>query len=622
MKRAIGLLAAFLMGMAVCMCLFYLLSGWTPVLESGAALPADITGRQYLIAGQEENGAYVFRFLCGEDAPELTMTISDATPFDLYFGGKHLHAYEEESPYSRNIVIALGKPQAGENEIRLMMKGQSKRGELLFGPSSVVKLLLGSGDAAIRAQMGYRQVYAMIVGVYLALIYSCVVLFVRRPQEKYLFAFVAVALAALCVMLVDDYAPLMISQRVYASIRSSLFICPVVFTAAIGFYLLQDALPVRLRRYMTLGRLTLATLCVVVVQYFSTYNMNFALRFLLLFFLGLLFCGAADKGIPGAYLLSMGYGLSEGARMFVYAVNTLQILPPGELMIYLRLTQAGYLMHLILCMALVLSRYAGKFTQAEQLVQTLDEQVALRTRQLEEANVQLRRAWDREHEVMTNVLHDLRTPIFHLQGYMDMLMDGGADDPQILSGMKERIRYVKSLAENLFLAAKLEERQISFHRHAVDLSDLCRYVTEAAALSAGKKDVRVEAEIAPDVSVTGDGFRIRQILENLTDNAVKYTPAGGCIRFTMRPEGDDRRIQVINTGEGIAPENLPRVFDRFYHGQTSGSSGLGLYIAKTLSDRMGAQLSVHSGGGETAFTLLLREQDTGGETEHEAGTAH
>lgn len=623
MKKAAGLLSAFLLGMGACMALFFFFSGRTPVLESGAQLPADMERRQYWIVGEQGGAAedFVFVFHAGEDAPELTITLSDAMQFTLYMGDSCLYEYREDSPYSRNIVVPLGKPKAGENTLRIRMDAQEKSGELLFGPSSVVKLLLGSSDAARRAEMGYRQIFALIVGVYLALIYSSLVLFIRRHQEKYLFAFVVVSFMALAVMLVDNYAPLMISQRVYASIRSSLFICPVVFTAAIGFYLLQDAVPKCLRGFVSLRNLTLATLCTVVIQFFSTYNMNFALRFILLFLLLLLFCRAAERGLPGAYLLSVGYGLCEGARMFVYAVNTLQIVHPGELMIYLRLTQVGYLLQLILCMALVLNRFADKFTQAEQLVHTLDDQVAMRTSQLKEANRQLKVAWDREHEVMTNVLHDLRTPIFHLQGYMDMLLDGGCEEPQILAGMQERIGYVRSLAENLFLAAKLEDRQISFHSHDVNLTAICRYVLDAAMIAAKGKGLEVAAALEEDAHVIGDGFRIRQILENLVDNAVKYTPEGGYVRLELCSEGKTRRLTVTNSGDGIAQEDLPHVFDRFYHGSASGSSGLGLYIAKTLVDCMGGRLEARSSNGVTAFTLTLAEKETE-ETQDETGIAH
>lgn len=605
MKKTVGLLATFMLGMGACMALFYLLSCHTPILYSGDRLPEDIVRKQYLLSGSQEGKTHVFRFTCDKNAPELTMTLSDAVPLSLYFDGVCVYNYDENSPYSRNIAVLLGKPKAGENEIRLVMATKDTDGELLFGPSSVVKLLLSTERAASRIGTLYRQVFTLIIGIYLALIYSSIVLYIRRPQEKYLFAFVVVSLASLLVMLVDNYAPLFISQRVYASIRSSLFICPVIYTAAIGFYLLQEALPLRLRRVMSLDKISVMTVCVVLIQYFSTYNFNFVVRFVLLFFLGLLFCRAAEQKINGVYLLCVGYGLSEGARMFVYAVNTLGVFPPGECMIYLRLTQIGYLLHLVLCMVLVLNRFADKFTQAEQLVYTLDEKVALRTSQLEEANRQLKIAWDREHEVMTHVLHDLRTPIFHLQGYMDMLMDGTAEDTRILEGMQERICYIRELAENLFLAAKLEDQQVSFHQHEVHMTVVCRYVVDAAHMSAKKKSISISTELQPEIYVMGDGFRIRQILENLMGNAIKYTPEGGRIALQLVQENELCRVRVVNNGEGIPPENLPHVFERFYHGHSSSSSGLGLYIAKTLSDRMGGCLEASSYPGETIFTLTL-----------------
>lgn len=607
MKRFFSVVAVYVAGMCACALLCLALNSLTPVLRDGDALPPDIYSRQALIdcTGMVGQKDCAFTFVATEDAPPLTLTVSDAGPFCLLFNGEVKHIHSEASPYSRNIPVHLGTPRVGENRVEIRMSGASRDGELLLGPSAVVKLLIGSQTAALQAEGRYAQIVALFVGVYVMLIFGCLALFVRRRQERYLFALVMVSLASMAVMLVDVYAPLFISQGVFASIRSSLFICPVIFTAAIGFYLMIDLIPERIRAFMTLGRLLLATAVIVVAQYFSRYNFNFALRAVLLALLIPLFYRAARRNVPGTLLLAAGYGLCDGARVFVYMINTLHMAPAGEWAIYLRITQLGYLGLLVPCMAIVLQRFADKFTQAERLNRTLDEQVDQRTAQLSEANARLKAAQEREREMMTHVLHDLRTPLFHLQGYVDMAADEQGWNPQLLDSMRERLQYVENLAENLFLTARLEGGRVSINRHMIDMTKICGDLASALEVAARDRGLTTSSSIAPRVRAAGDGFRVRQVLQNLLDNAVQYTPKGGWVRVQLEREGDSVRATVRNSAV-IPPQELPHVFERFFHGSASGSSGLGLYIAKTLASQMGAELSVESGNGETAFALVLR----------------
>lgn len=596
-------------GMLLCIgaCLF--LNARTSTMYCGQSLPSDIQTRQYLLEGfQKEPGpAYVFSFSAQASEPPLVLTITDASPFVLSWNGTKHYQYKAQDEYSRSLSIPLGSPNKGVNIIRVHMSvWGSGDGELLLGSSSVPKLLLGSAISASEASSYYRQVVTLSSGLYLMMIFSSLSLYLRRKQERYLLALIFVALASMTVMLIDSYAPIFhISQSQYASIRSPLFICPAVFTAAIGFYLFYDQLPDTVRPFLTVKNLLLATGIIMVFQYFLRYNLNFLLRIALMIPLLSLFSYSAKSQRPGALLLAAGCGIADGARLVVYLVNTLNVMPAGEMLIYLRITQLGYLAYLMLCMVVIFGRFADKFTEAETLVGTLDAKVYERTAQLQDAYRRLEQAQTREHEMMTNVLHDLRTPIFHIQGCLDMLKPKDASEQDVVNLMKERTEYLKNLAQNLFLAAKLEENSIAFHRHEINLSALCHFLVDNTRISAQAKGIALVKEIAAVQPVFSDGFRIRQVLENLLDNAVKYTPEGGRIVLTLREELDHISICISNTGQGISPNDLPRVFDRFYHGPTYGSSGLGLYIAKTLLECLNGTIEAYSADGITRFTVHI-----------------
>ncbi len=131
---------------------------------------------------------------------------------------------------------------------------------------------------------------------------------------------------------------------------------------------------------------------------------------------------------------------------------------------------------------------------------------------------------------------------------------------------------------------------------------------EAVLYESGKT---MRTDIAKGISVTADSGKITGVLYILLDNAGKYTPEGGNITVRLSAENEKAVLRVINTGEEIPADDLPRIFDRFYRSDASrstetGGSGLGLSIAKTIVEHSGGTISAQSGGGITTFTVMLR----------------
>lgn len=210
---------------------------------------------------------------------------------------------------------------------------------------------------------------------------------------------------------------------------------------------------------------------------------------------------------------------------------------------------------------------------------------------------------------VANVSHDLRTPIAIIRGHIDAQLHGsGSDelDPHASFLVIEReTQTLAKLIDDLFTLSRVEDGVLPVAHLPVPLQRLAAQTVESLrpyALKTGR--VSVNANVPGDVPpVLGDPTRITQILSNLLHNAVRHTPAGGVVMLTARPirNGTAVEVSVEDTGVGIAPEDLPRIFDRFYQGESireTGGTGLGLSIVKQLVEIQGGAVAAASTLGQ------------------------
>jgi len=212
------------------------------------------------------------------------------------------------------------------------------------------------------------------------------------------------------------------------------------------------------------------------------------------------------------------------------------------------------------------------------------------------------RAQDRlRRQLMADVAHELRTPLSILQGRIEGLIDGvyPRDDAR-MAGLLEETQHLSRLVEDLRTLANAEAGALDLRKELVDPSDLIRDV-------AGAFDRKIEVD-APDEMplIDVDPVRIREVLLNLLSNAVRHSEGTIFIHAEMQPKR--LIIRVTDTGSGIAPDDLPRIFDRFHKGRDSHGSGLGLAIARTLVVAHGGSIDVGStvGKGTTVTVSLPR----------------
>lgn len=219
-------------------------------------------------------------------------------------------------------------------------------------------------------------------------------------------------------------------------------------------------------------------------------------------------------------------------------------------------------------------------------------------------------------DFVANASHELRTPLTSIRGFVEALEDGAAADPptavRFLGKIHTHADRMGALVEDLLELSRLESGERPSVREPVDVAEVAEDVAASFAEMAARKGLTLEHRHRPAPTVTSDGDRLRRIIENLVENAIKYTPAGGSVRIESGArDGGAAQVTVSDDGPGIAPEHLPRIFERFYRvdkarSRELGGTGLGLSIVKHLAESIGASVGVSSDVGRgTRFTVLL-----------------
>jgi signal transduction histidine kinase len=239
----------------------------------------------------------------------------------------------------------------------------------------------------------------------------------------------------------------------------------------------------------------------------------------------------------------------------------------------------------------------------------------------------LARLEELRRQMVTDVAHELRTPLSNIRGYLEALQDGVVEpDEGVVDSIHEEAMLLNRMVDDLQELSLAEAGQLGLERRPVALADVVDRAIEAACPQAAAEDVALSVAVPQDLPLVDvDPQRIGQVLRNLFCNAMTHTPPGGEIVITARTEGRRVAVCVRDTGTGIAEEDLPHVFDRFYRADRSrsratGGAGLGLAIVKQLVEAHGGRIEVESAIGKgTQFTFTLPVADDLG---HEHGHWH
>jgi two-component system, OmpR family, phosphate regulon sensor histidine kinase PhoR len=221
---------------------------------------------------------------------------------------------------------------------------------------------------------------------------------------------------------------------------------------------------------------------------------------------------------------------------------------------------------------------------------------------------ELRRLERVRQDFVANVSHEFKTPLTAIQGFAETLLAGALDDPgnnrRFLEIIRNHAIRLARLTDDLLKLARIEAGKLEVEYFNVGLMELIEACAETTLMKASRKEITLEIEVPPKLpAVRGDASLLRDVLQNLLDNAIQYTPAGGHIRVTAAARERDAVVTVADTGIGIPLTDQERIFERFYRvdaarSREAGGTGLGLSIAKHIVEAHGGKLWVESAVGE------------------------
>lgn len=241
--------------------------------------------------------------------------------------------------------------------------------------------------------------------------------------------------------------------------------------------------------------------------------------------------------------------------------------------------------------------------ELEQLVQTFNAMLN-----------RLELAFQRQRQFTADAAHELRTPLSIMQTGLDVTLSqerGAADYRAALQSVSEEVQRLTQLTNTLLILARADKHELPLDKQCINLTQILETVVEQFIIVAQEKQIHIQSEIAPNLVIEGDEVRLIQVIFNVLDNAVKYTPQAGSIFVRAFPQRNLIEIQIEDTGSGILPSEQPYIFERFYRvditrNRNQGGFGLGLAIAKEIVELHNGTIAVVSVPNQGAlFSIRL-----------------
>lgn len=484
-----------------------------------------------------------------------------------------------------------------EVEIRSAGKTLDRYGSCIYlGPLAAV-------SACVSSQVVSRFV---VTGICFCVLLFSAVLYAWKRSEKYLFW---LALYAACMMLrtqdalgigllVGTDSPIFETMDWFVTSSAVFRLFYLILSAWLNYQVLQHFLATKLLGHSIMLYITAAALVLTVGKAAVGHNMAWELMYFAVLYACQILCIQKEQKISAMEqnTLSAAWVLTAVFQIF-HTLSGFGAIPSGDVGLKFHIPPIVSCIYIVAFFVIACRRFAIKFQEADELNAHLEAIVEEKTRE--------------QSLFIRSMLHNLKTPLFSLVGYADMAaasLDQPAQAQRFLTKVSDKAQYVSCLLDRLFLLTQMDANQMVFQQMPVRLEELLENVVETARLKGREKDIHVSLSAQQDAFCMGDQLYLQQAFQNITDNAVEHMEQGGRLEISLRENGPHWNIAFADDGCGIAIENLPRIFDRYYsnhHGKRS-SSGLGLTIAKEIVARHNGGITVTSQPEKgTVFTIRL-----------------
>jgi signal transduction histidine kinase len=318
----------------------------------------------------------------------------------------------------------------------------------------------------------------------------------------------------------------------------------------------------------------------------------------------------------GTLIVYSGLGeLTPSQKDFLRQVNTLMLIAGGVAVLGVLVVgslQARRIVKPVRALAAAAHRVAdGDLSQ--RIPVTSDDELGEMAAAFNTMAAELERQHELRHRAMADVAHELRTPLSVLQVQLESIEDNLIEpSPEVIAGLRNDLVHLSRLVEDLRVLTLADAGELHVEAEPVEMGGLVCDVVERMQAAAQTKGVVLDTSLPNvDLMVVGDAQRLTQVLLNLLSNALQHTPSDGQVIVSARRVEGKVCVTIQDTGEGIAPDDLPHVFERFYRAdrarsRDTGGSGLGLSIAKSLVEAQGGTITVESQVGQgSVFTVSL-----------------
>ena len=569
------------------------------VYESGQVITISDENQIYSLVGYRKDsntGKYYFDIVVEDTNKQLSL-IYGFIPNDINVNGNiliHSASYNSSKFHSVTIDSRLFDMQTNSVTLEFNSKNNPYN----------QPVYLTTANGAQRGISVYDTIFAFNIGMtFLMLLYG-VSLYYNKPSEKYLLWFSlytgALTLWSIGSLLLNTNSFLikhLVSHAYGWSALLDIIICIKIFKTK-----LPGRLDKVLRGASVAGILfTWALIETFMPNTFRDYSYLFLLSIGALIY-------ACAKHKKGAWMLLLGQTISLGMRLVVTfsPVNTMQV---GYWLRVMRYSKSFNIPFAICCLLLINRLFAEKFSESEALATQLEQSNQMLEVKVSERTKELKDQQKQRNTFMMNIFHDLRTPLFVLNGSMERVNSAPEKINQELPVIMERLDFTQHLVEDLFLMAKFEDNQVILETERVPLGELLDRVIKACLLVSEKKEVLLEYRKYNECITWGDEYRLEQAFQNLIVNAIYYTKPKGRVYVELKSIDNMAYVSITDTGVGISDEDLDKIFDRYYRvsgAEKHQSTGLGLSIAQEIIKQHQGSISVKSELGKgTLFTVKL-----------------
>ncbi len=458
-------------------------------------------------------------------------------------------------------------------------------------------LLLGNRENLTNVQYRWMKLDLIAVGLSIMLIVLCLALFLPKTSEIYLVMLAVSTLIELGhFLLVPRHPGMAFFHLGTTSMYRQL--------GVINYYVCQQFVPGENRPWMdrTIPAVAVITLLACLIWPESQNSWIQASYLLYMLIQAWILGKGVLHGVAEAPIIMAGCMLALGNELFyrlLYAgrvpqgVVDMQIMPAQ----YMRFAYIAAFA-LATCM-----KYGHKFCEADQLSVSLEKKVAEQTETLRQANETLVQAQKNRQRFLTDIVHNMRSPLFAMGGYLDLLRDAidspSEEQEKYLDMLDRKAEFMGKMTEDMFLIYRLEDGQLTLSREVFDISSMLEMCGQDALAKGQEKGIAVELFLEDKTCfMDGDRFRLKQAVDNVLDNAVRYSPPGGVIRIRQQRKDACCQIVIEDQGPGMDEEQIGRLFLRYESKGSGGKTGLGLSISNHLIHLHGGSLAADSQLGE------------------------